>query len=148
MYFRCTFSIQLLPWLQRKYSVQFLTVMHLLLKKHSFSLCCNSNCIYLKCRTYCFSLTPRWMMLFTLYKKTLHSCQFFWNCLPIYLCCEMQCIVYCKALRSTFYGSKKGVLPMILYLLKYHLKAIHFVKSVCTIFSLWKQDPSHQTFQS
>ena len=26
------------------------------------------------------------------------------------------------------------------------LKAIHFVKSVCTIFSLWKQDPPHQTF--
>ena len=24
----------------------------------------------------------------------------------------------------------------------------HFVKRVCTIFSLWKQDPPHQTFQS
>ena len=28
------------------------------------------------------------------------------------------------------------------------LKAIHFVNSVCTIFSLWKQDPPHQTFPS
>ena len=34
------------------YSVQFLTVTYLLLKKHSFSLCSNSNCTYLQCRTY------------------------------------------------------------------------------------------------
>ena len=31
---------------------------------------------------------------------------------------------------------------------KYSLKAIHFVNSVCTIFSLWKKDPPHQTFPS
>ena len=28
------------------------------------------------------------------------------------------------------------------------LKAIHFVNSVCRIFSLWKKDPPHQTFPS
>ena len=27
-------------------------------------------------------------------------------------------------------------------------KAIHFVNSVCTIFSLWNKEPSHQTFPS
>ena len=32
--------------------------------------------------------------------------------------------------------------------LHFYLKAIHFVNSVCTIFSLWKQDRSHQTFPS
>jgi hypothetical protein len=28
------------------------------------------------------------------------------------------------------------------------LKLIHFVNSVCTTFTLWKRDPSHQTFPS
>ena len=35
-----------------------------------------------------------------------------------------------------------------LSLIKTELKAIHFVNSVCTIFSLWKKDHPHQTFPS
>ena len=40
----------------------------------------------------------------------------------------------------------------LLYLLYFFsertLNAIRFVNSICTIFSLWKKDPPHQTFPS
>ena len=46
---------------------------------------------------------------------------------------------------------KQSTNSNILYyhkILTHMLNAIHFVNSVCTIFSLWKKDPPHQTFPS